>query len=79
VSPWLDCSAALASDSITDGGFGFQEAAHGHPMDGLPGSGIGLLPPLVCSSARVLSLRWPAWRWSMGVHHCRCVFGGHGR
>jgi hypothetical protein len=63
-------------DSVASGGFGFQEAAHGLPMDGLPGSGTGLLPPLVCSSARGLSLRWPARRWSMGVHCCRCVFGG---
>jgi hypothetical protein len=65
--------------SVANDGFGFQEAAHGHPIDGLPGCGTGLLPPLVGSNARILSLQWPAWRWLMGVHHCGCVFGGPGR
>jgi hypothetical protein len=63
-------------DSVSNDDFGFQEAAHGLPMDGLPGSGTGLLSPLVDSSARVSSLRWLAWRWSMGIHRCKCVFGG---
>jgi hypothetical protein len=35
--------------SVANNGFGFQEAAHGHPMDGLPGFGTGLLPPLVAA------------------------------
>jgi hypothetical protein len=66
-------------DSIANGGFGFQEVARGHPMDGLPRFGTRRLPPLVCSSAKVLSLQWPVWMWSMGVHRCRCVFEGPGR
>jgi hypothetical protein len=37
-------------DSVANNGFGFQEAAHGHPMDGLPGFGTGLLPPLVAAA-----------------------------
>jgi hypothetical protein len=61
---------------LSCGGFGFQEVAHGHPMGCLPRSGTGLLPLLVSSSARVLSLWWPTWRWLMGVHRCSCVFGG---